>query len=97
MAFSLNIYGEDDEVVKRYETEHIRWRLFTEACELQEKIDGENVATQIAAISGFIRSVFPGLTAEELEQADAFDIFATFKQIVKQAQGIGGFDASKNA
>ena len=35
---SLNIYGENDEIVKTYETRHIRWRTFSEVVKLQEKL-----------------------------------------------------------
>lgn len=91
--FTLNIYGENDEVIKTYETQRIRWGIFIEACKLQDKIGAESIEAQIGAITGFMKSIFPGITDEELKQADAFDIFATFKQIVKQAEKINGIDA----
>lgn len=93
-AYTLNIYGEDDEILKTYETDHVRWKIFLKACELQDEIAKESVKDQLAALSGFMQSVFPGLTEEEVEQADAFDIFAIFRMIVGQAGKINGFDSA---
>lgn len=87
--YSLNIYGENDEIVKTYETNVVRWGIFKKAVELEDSIKGEkNEAAAIEAVSDFMLLVFPGMTSEEIENADAFDIFAVFKQIVKKADNI---------
>ena len=88
--YTLNIYGENDEIVKTYETNIIRWRMFTKAVELQDKIKSESEEEQIKAIAKFVCSIFPGLTIEETEDADAFDLMNTFNQIINKAKMIKG-------
>lgn len=92
---TLNIYGENDEILKTYRTSHIRWRIFTDAIKLNEEIKEASEEKQLEAVGGFIKSVFPGLTDEELELADAFDIFNNFKIIVNKANALKG-GARKN-
>ena len=93
---TLNIYGENDEIVKTYKTSHIRWKLFVDAVSLNENIEKETPEKQVAAIGAFMKSVFPGLTDEEIEQADTFDIFNVFRMIVNKANSING-GKTKNA
>lgn len=88
MILTLNIYGKDDEIVKTYKTNHIRWRLFTDAIKLNDEIKDAEPATQIAAVGEFIKRIFIGLTDDELELADAFDVFNTFNMIVGKARSI---------
>lgn len=96
MILTLNIYGADDEIVKTYETNHIRWRLFTDAIKLNEEIKDAEPEAQLAAVGEFIKRIFIGLTDEELELADAFDVFNTFNMIVSKARSIKS-GAGKNA
>lgn len=91
---SLNIYGENDEILKTYETRHLRWQMLTEAARLQDEIDGMDTAEQLEVVSNFILSVFVGMTREELALADMNDVLNTFNMIVKQA---GSIKAAKNA
>ena len=93
--FSLNIYGENDEIVKKYETNVVRWRFFKRAVEIQDEIKDKDDAQQLSAIIEFMKSIFIGLTDEEADNADAFDIINTFKQIVNKAKNIK-VDNSKN-
>lgn len=97
--FSLNIYGDNDEIIKTYETDVIRWGVFMKAVKLQDEIKDKSEAEQMASISVFMTSIFPSLTTEELEGADTFDIFNTFAQIVNKANQISGLKGhnSKNA
>lgn len=88
--FSLNIYGKNDEVAKTYETDHVRWKLFVDAVELQETIGKKSAKEQVEVINGFMLSIFPGMKREEVEQADALDVMNTFKSIVSIANGING-------
>lgn len=92
--YELTIYGENDEVVNKHETDHVRWGVFLNAIKLQEKIKDKSAAEQLKAINEFIKSIFIGLTDEELEQADGMDVMNTFKQIISAANGI---ESSKNA
>lgn len=91
--FELTIYGKDDEIVKKYETDHVRWGVFLQAVKLQEKIKDKSSEEQFVAINKFVKSIFVGLTDEELEQADGMDVLNTFKQLLSAANGI---DSSKN-
>lgn len=88
--FELTIYGPNDEAVKKYETDRVRWGVFLNAVKLQEEIKGKPADDQFAAINGFVKSIFPGLTDEELEQADGFDVLNTFKQLLSAAGQIEG-------
>lgn len=90
MDFELNIYGNDDEIIKKYHTAHVRWGIFTDAIKLHEEIGSKNAEEQLAAVSGFMKKIFVGLTDEELQLADAFDVFNTFRMIVNKANSING-------
>ena len=85
--FELSIYGQNDEVLKKYETDHVRWGVFLEAIKLQEAIKDKSAIEQLAACSGIVKSIFIGMTDEELEQADGGDVINTFKQLTAAAQG----------
>lgn len=91
--FELPIYGADDEIVKHYETDHIRWSVFLKAVKLQEELKDEDATNKLNAINQFMKIIFPNLTDDELENADGFDIANTFKQILAM---MNGFSSSKN-
>lgn len=93
--FELPIYGENDEVVKMYETNIVKWGVFVQAAELQEKLKEASIKEQISAVGELLQTVFTGLTTEELAQADYNDIFNTFTQIVGNGNKIKGGN-SKN-
>lgn len=94
--YELTIYGESDEVLKKYETDHIRWGVLLQAVKLQEEIKDKDNVTQFAAINNFVKSIFVGLTDEELEKADGMDVVNTFKQLISSVGQING-GSSKNA
>jgi hypothetical protein len=93
--FELNIYGNDDEIIKTYTTDRVRWGVFMQALELQDGLEGLSVGEQFKAISEFVKKIFPELTDEHLEFADSDDVFNTFRQLTNKARAIGG--SSKNA
>ena len=93
---TLNIYGENDEIVKTYSTSHIRFKLFKDAVVVNEEIANKGIEEQLDAGGGFMKSVFIGLTDEEIENADTFDIFNVFRMIVNKANNIKG-GKGKNA
>ena len=80
--FELSIYGKNDEVLKKFETEHVRWGVILQAVKLQEKIKDKDSGEQLIAISDFIKSIFDGLTDTDIQKADAFDVINTFKQLI---------------
>ena len=73
--FELPIYGENDEHVKTYATDHIRWKLFIKAAEIQgsAKLNGDDTADKIEQIADLLKNVFSGITDEDLENADVVD------------------------
>lgn len=87
--FELNIYGENDEVVKRFETERVRWGIFVQALELEESLKSTNARDMISAINEFVKKIFPNLTDEDLEGADVDDVMHTFQQLLAKAKKIG--------
>ena len=88
--FELNIYGKDDEIVKRYESDRIRWGLLLQAFDMQEKLEDLSPAEQFSVIADFVKKIFPAITDEELENADIRDVFSLFRQITNQSKKIGG-------
>ena len=88
--FELSIYDENDEVVKRFETDRVRWGIFMQALELEESLKGANTRDMIAAINQFVKKIFPALTDADLESADVDDVLNTFKQLLRKAGQIGG-------
>lgn len=93
--FELSIYGDKDEVIKKFETDHVRWGVLLQAVKLQEDIKGKNADEQFAAINSFILSIFDGLTLDDLAKADAFDVMNTFNQLISAVGKINGGN-SKN-
>jgi len=93
--FELNTYGNNDEILKTFTTDFVRWGVFMQALELQEDLEKKTAAEQFKAINLFVKKIFPALTDEDLENADADDVLNTFKQLVAKANKIGG--NSKNA
>lgn len=94
--FELSIYGTDDEVIKKYETNHIRWGVLLKAVNIAEELKGKNDLDQFKYINEFMKSIFTGITDEELEKADSQDIINTFKQLLSSVNSINAGD-SKNA
>jgi hypothetical protein len=88
--FELNIYGNNDEILKTYATDRVRWGVFLQAVQLNESLAEKDAAEQFVLINDFIKKIFPELTDEELECADSDDILNTFRQLVKKSSAIGG-------
>lgn len=87
--FELNLYGENDEIIKTLSTDRVRWGIFTEILELEEKVKDATVKEQLDMIVSVIKKIFPGVTSEELEAgADAIDIFNLFKSLTNIATAI---------
>lgn len=95
MRFELSIYGENDEVLKKYETDHVRWGVLLKAVNLQEIMKDKTSIEQVGMVGEFVKSIFVGLTDEELEKADTNDVMNTFKQLLSSVGKINSGD-SKN-
>ena len=87
--FELNIYGKDDEVINRYETERVRWGIFLQALELEEIVKKATAREMVSTINGFMKKIFPDITDADLENADVDDVMHTFQQLVAKAKKIG--------
>ncbi len=87
--FELNIYGNNDEILKVYETDKVRWGVFMQATELQDGLSKKTAAEQFKLVSNIIKKVFPDLTDADLEKADYDDVLNTFKQLTRKASTIG--------
>lgn len=93
--YELKIYGENDEIIKTYATDNVKWGFYLEAVKAAENIEKMDIAEQFEMINGFIKRLFVGLTDEELEHgADGDDVLNVFTQLMRKARSIGG---SKNA
>lgn len=99
--FELNIYGNNDEVIKRFETDKVRWGVYLQATELTDKLKTASASEKFKAISQFIKKIFPDLTDEDLENADSEDVMNTFKQLISKANNINSvkenIEEEKNA
>lgn len=94
--FELNIYGKDDEITKRFETDKVRWGVYLQATELQESLADASPVEKFKQIGAFVKKIFPELTDDDLENADSDDILNTFTQLIRKANGIKGAN-EKNA
>lgn len=95
--FELPIYGNDDEIIKTFSTDKVRWGVYLQALELDEELEDKSAAEQFKAMSDFIKKIFPTLTDADLENADGDDVINTFKQFTRKAERIAGSKSSKNA
>ena len=93
--FELNIYGANDEVEKRFETDRVRWGIFLQALELEETMKNATAREMTTAVNAFVKKIFPDITDADLENADVDDVMNTFKQLIAKAKKIGG--NAKNA
>jgi hypothetical protein len=93
--YSLNIYGENDEIIKTYATDNVMWGFYLEAVKASEDIEEMTTAEKFAMINNFVKRLFVGLTDEELATgASGDDVINVFNQLMRKARTIGG---SKNA
>lgn len=97
--FELNIYGKDDEILKTFKTDKVRWGVYVEAVKLEESgLKDKSSIEQFKLINGMVKKIFPDLTDEDLENADSDDVMNTFKQLLNKGNNIGvNEDNSKNA
>ena len=88
-AIELNIYNDELEVVKTYQTYGIRWKAFKKIMSLQDEIDSmENAKddTNISLMGDILKLVFPNLSEADLEEAFTDDLFNCCMQAVNVAK-----------
>lgn len=91
--YELNIYGENDAIVKTYATDNVLWGFYLEAVKASDEMQELTPAEQFEVINGFVKRLFIGLTDEELNHASGDDVMNVFNQLMRKARAIGG---SKN-
>lgn len=92
--YELNIYGENDVIVKTYATDNVMWGFYLEAVKASEDMQDMSNVEQFEMVSEFVKRMFIGLTDEELTHASGDDVMNVFNQLMRKARSIGG---SKNA
>lgn len=83
--FALNIYGENDKVVKTYATDIIRYGVIEDTVSLLNEIEGKSNVEQFKLVKPLIKSIFSGLTDEEIKNADYIEVMGVFNQLVQEA------------
>lgn len=92
--YELNIYGENDAIVKTYATDNVMWGFYLEAVKASEEMQDMTPIEQFEMVNGFVKRMFIGLTDEELTHASGDDVMNVFNQLMRKARSIGG---SKNS
>lgn len=93
--FELSIYDANDEVIKKYQTNRVRWGILLKAVDLSGKINQKSPEEQLKAVGEILKLIFPDLTDEHLALADYNDVMNTFKQLINSIRTIN-IDDSKN-
>ncbi len=92
--YELNIYGENDVIVKTYATDNVMWGFYLEAVKASEDMQDMSNVERFEMVSEFVKRMFIGLTDEELTHASGDDVMNVFNQLMRKAKSIGG---SKNS
>ena len=89
-TIELNIYNEENEVVKTYSSYGLRWKAFKTVMARQKELEKINTesAEEMGVFYEIIKLAFPNLTAEEFDELYLDDIFNTFKQILAVADNM---------
>lgn len=86
--FELKIYGEDDEILRTYESNRLRWGKLLQAVKISEECKGKTASEQLESIYEVFQSIFPKLTRDDYEAADARDIWNTYRQVLSFVNNI---------
>lgn len=88
--FELKIYGADDEVKKTYETHRIKYGLIEDFIDLSKDLEGKNQLQQFALMKPILKTLFPGVTDEELRETDFIQVskvILSLYDVVKNGYG----------
>lgn len=80
--FELNIYDNDDNIVKTYKAERVRYGVFMMALKLSDEIKDKDSGETMIAANEIVKALFCGLTDEELANADIGDVFSIYRQVM---------------
>lgn len=88
--FKLNILGENDKVVKTYETSKIKYGLIEDMVILSKELDGKSEFEQFNLMKPLLKNMFTGLTDEELRNVEFLEVLAVIKNLMSVAtKGFG--------
>lgn len=96
MKYSLNVYGENSEIVEKVETDFVPVGIFIKAIDMSEKMKKEKMSEskQFDIMIEIVLMVFKKLDRDKLlTGCDINDVMNVFKQIVNRANYI---ESSKN-
>ena len=80
--FELNIYDDDDNIVKTYKADRVRYGVFMKALKLSDEIKDKDSGEIMTAVNEIVKALFSGLTDEELANADIGDVFSVYRQVM---------------
>lgn len=91
----INIYGEDDTLIKSYTRAFIPWKMLKKAIAIQKQLVSKTPEQyeeeDIDALTNFILSIFgkDDLTVQMIDDgADVTELIAVIQSIVSRAKGI---------
>lgn len=82
--FTLNVYGENDEVVKTYETSKIKYGLIEDFISLSNDLKNKTEFEQFTLMKPILKTLFVGITDEELRNVDFIDVTKVILSIMKE-------------
>ena len=91
MKYSLNIYGEDSEILRTVGTNFVPTGLFIKALKMSEdmKKAKKTELEMFDLVTEVVLSLFPDLTEDELlTKCDVGDVISIFKQVLSRANEI---------
>lgn len=91
MKYSLNIYGEDSEILRTVGTNFVPTGLFIKALKMSEdmKKAKKTELEMFDLVTEVVLSLFPDLTEDELlSKCDVGDVISIFKQVLSRANEI---------
>ena len=94
--FELNVYGENDEVIKTLATDILRFGVMEDAVNMAETLDEEKPQKQVENVKEIMKQIFKGCTDEDLRDVDIKQMFDTFRQVVSSANPTNGMENQKN-
>lgn len=94
--FELNVYGENDEVIKTLATDILRFGVMEDAVNMAETLDEEKPQKQVENVKEIMKQIFKGCTDEDLRDVDMKQMFDTFRQVVSSANPPNGMENQKN-
>ena len=94
-ALVLNLYGEDNELIRTCTRTFVPWKMLKKAVKLHKQIGRKSIdefeETDMDALTTYIMEVFPGqeLSIEILdEQSDVGEMMNVVKSVMSNARGV---------